>query len=218
MRPEQAPNLGIRHDLNGPDPRTYGHYDWTLKKFVRTRISTVTRAQWAYHQQTGLYGRTVWVVQGRKGGHKRFWSDVEQNVAMMTYQREWDALGIGADVLQPPALGELCYAEPDDRTINALRALDMVERYGDLLHLLSLRNEQEGLNYKLGLRQKAVAREMARQLWYWMDDQISETLDNITRAQAQEGWDYADPDAPMPEYEQGEEQFIDEVASVAAGV
>ena len=218
MRPEQAPNMGIREDLNGPHPRTFGFYDSIKRKFIRTRHSTVTRAQWEYHRETGLYGRTVWVVQGRKGGHKRFWSDVEQNVAMMTYQQEWQALGIGADALQPPAVGELCYAEPDYRTIKALRALDMVERYGDLLHMLAMKNERDGLNMKLGLRQKAVAREMARQLWTWMDDQIDETLDNITRAQAQEGWDYADPNAAVPDYDKGYEEFIENTADAVTTV
>ena len=211
MRPDMAPTI-VQPDLEGPNPRSFGYYDRSKRRFVRERTLSVTRQQWQFHADTGLYGRTVWVCQGGKGGHKRFWSDVEQNLAYMTYSDDWEVLGIAPGDLQPPAPGELPYAEPDERTIAALRALDLVHRFGDVLRHVTDYQERTDM---LDRREKSIAEEMARQLWYWLDDQVGETLDLITRAQAQEVWDYADPDLPMPDYEQGHQQFIEEVAGAA---
>lgn len=209
MRPEMAPRLGVQQDLDGPNPRDYGFWDPIMKKFRRTRRFSITQAQWLFYRRTGMYGRCVWVVQGRNGGTKRFWSEVEQNLAMMTYGEEFNALGIGADALQPPAPGELPYCEPNDKTIEALHGLDMVHRFGSILHLLS---SQVEMGAALDIREQTVAEEMARQVWYWMDDQIEETLDLVTRAQVQDFWDNTNPDLPVPDYDAGEADFITQVA------
>lgn len=203
MMPVDRAPLDIASELRGPNPRNFGHFDRTLGRFVTSRPSSISQAQWRVYRETGCYGRPIWVVQGSRGGHKRFWNGVEENLSLMR---------TGGLVSDPPAPGDLPYAEPDQRTIEKLRGLDLVERFGALLHLLSNRDE---VRASLDRREMAVAREMAEKLSGWLDDQVEEAL-TFTRAQEQAMWENASPDKPVPDYERGEEEFIEAVAEAVA--
>ncbi len=205
MTLDRAPRLGIRHDLRGPAPITSRRWDPLLGRQKQTKTLTINQRQWEVYQRTGLFGRPVWIVQGRTGGHKRFWSDVEQNLILLN-------AGIGDVTMQmdPPAPGDLCYAEPDNRTIAKLAAMDLVRLYGD-----TLRYQSEAiLHNALNGREKATGRVMAEKLWSWLGDQVLEALDErMTRASVNAIWDGANADEALPDYEFGEEQFKDEVAT-----
>lgn len=204
MSPVERAPFGIVHDLLGPNPRRYGRYDWAAKKFVRTRSFMVTERQWKLYHETGLFGKPYWVVQGSFGGHKRHWSEIEQQViAIQT--------GI-TEQLDPPAPGDLPYAEPSNRTIRALKRYDMVEKFGDTLKMLSHRDD---VRARLDSIEAEQARAMAEELWKWLGEQVAETL-TFTRAMVNTIWDNADPDAAVNDYEAEEEDFYTEVAGATA--
>lgn len=196
LMPAQRAPLEIYHELCGPNPRSFGHYDRVQRRFVRTRSFLINQRQWLLYRESGFYGRPMWIVQGTKGGHKRAWSEVESNLSLLH-----------GGPKEPPLPGELPYAEPDVRTIEKLRGLDMVRRFGDLLRLVSNR---EDVRARLDYRERVVAEAMANQVWDWMDEQVGESL-ALTRKQASEIWEYADPDAPEPDFDEGKQEFIDSI-------
>ncbi len=203
IRPQLAPlNGSIWFDLMGPPPRSFGRWDNVLERFKRTRTSLVNQRQWEVYQETGLYGRPVWIVQGEKGGHKRQWNSVEQNVAILAYNLPADS------EVHPAVPGELCYAEPDERTVRLLAGLDMVRRYGDVLKVFQ---HSDALRERLDIRERDQLQEMARQVWMWMGDQVEEHM-TLTRDQVTEIWDHADPDGEVPDYDRGYEDFVETIA------
>ena len=203
MPADRAP-LGVFHELRGPNPRSFLRYDGVQRKVKRTRNSLVTRAQWQFYRETGLYGRPIWVVQGTKGGHKRHWNDVEQTIAMMVYDLE--------EAPDPPAPGDLPYAEPDARTINALRGMNLVQRFGDTLRLVM---HDGALRDSLDRREGEIAAEMARQVHSWLDAQLEEALD-LSRKHVALIWEHASDREDDTDYDRRELDFIDNVASAAS--
>lgn len=199
VHPERTPRH-VYEALHGPNPRNFGFYDRTLKRFVRTKEFPITRKQWEVFRETGCYGRCIWVVQGKVGGHKRFWTDVESQLAT-----------IHGGPQAPPAPGDLCYAEPDARTIEKLAHLDQVRKYGDLLRLLSNRDE---VRNSLDRRERETAKEVAMQVWGWLDEQAGEAM-TFTRDQLFEIHCGSSRDIPEPDYDQGKEEFIESVADAA---
>ena len=205
MRPERAPRLGTLQDLRGPAPITTRRWDPFIQRWRQTRPLTINQRQWEVYQRTGLFGRPVWIVQGVSGGHKRFWSDVEQNLILLN-------AGQGSTSMQfdPPAPGDLRYAEPDNRVIARLASIDLVKLYGDVLRHQS----EEAENGHLASREKATGRVMAEKLWGWLGEQVAEALDDVmTREMVGKMWDGANSDEALPDYEFGEEQFKEEVAT-----
>ena len=205
MSLERAPNLGIRQDLEGPPPILSRRWDPFIQLWRQTKPLTINQRQWEIYQRTGLFGRPCWIVQGTKGGHKRFWSDVEQNLILLN-------AGMGSTSMQfdPPAPGDLCYAEPDNRVIARLAAIDLVRLYGDTLRYQS----EEIQSGHLTAREKATGRVMAEKLWNWLGEQVAEALDDVkTREMVGKMWDGANADEALPDYEYGEEQFKEEVAT-----
>lgn len=204
MPAERAP-LGAFLDLRGPNPRAFMRYDRVLGRPKRERNFLINRQQWVFYQETGLYGRPIWVVQGKKGGHKRFWTDVEQSLAQMMFELD--------EPPEPPAPGDLCYAAPDSRTINALRGMNLVKRYGDTLRVFM---HDQALRDSLDRREGEIAQEMARQVYFWLDDQLEEGLQTMTRKHVAEIWNHASDRPDDIDYDRREEDFITAVADRAA--
>lgn len=204
MPAERSP-MGVFEDLHGPPPRAFGRYDDQLGRFVRSRNFHINQHQWEFFQETGMYGRPVWIIQGEKGGHKRFWNDTEQNLIRLHKGTK--------EVLDPPAPGELCYALPDWRTIAAIAELGVVARFGELLHYLS---HDRLLRDSLDRREAEVAAEMADRLWSWLGDQVEEALDAVTtRKDVNAIWDVADADGEVIDWDAKEEYWKQEVAGAA---
>ena len=212
MHPAHRAPLGVFEELKGPSPRLFGRYDAALGRFVRAREFGINMQQWRLYHDTGFWGRPIWVVQGRFGGHKRRWSDVEKNLVRV----HTEGCDLDAFEVEPPLPGELDYAEPDLRTIAKLKGLDMVGRYGDLLrYLADDGGRAQAIRDGLDFRERAVAQEMARQVWSWMDEQVTEAFESqMTHAMADRIWDSAtdDDDFVMPDYECEQEESIDAIA------
>ena len=98
--------MDLDKELAGPNPRNYGRYDAVAGRFVRSRSFGITMRQWLLYQQTGLYGRPMWVVQGRNGGHKRFWNDVENGNSTIcgSTPRFFDQIGEWKRLIKQPEL------------------------------------------------------------------------------------------------------------------
>jgi hypothetical protein len=201
MTPIWRVPMGIANELRGPAPRTFGFYDTSRKKFVRTRQSLINQQQWLLFQRYGYFGRPLWVIQGTQGGHLRRFTDVQSQISQMNG---------GPD--EPAAPGELAYAEPDDRTIAKIKFLDVVEKYGDVLNLYAGNDEGVRLaHYELSQRERHIVYEMAQQLWKWLDSQVGEI--ELTRAQVSRIWDGAsNRDVDLGEYETGEQDFVESIA------
>lgn len=120
-----APDF-LRGDLLGPNPRERGYYDTVLGHFMPDPACNVDRIQWELYRETRCYSKLIYCVQGRKGGHKRRFTKVESQEAMM----------LGASS-QPPAIGDLPFAQPDQRTWARLAELDTFRSYNMMLDVLA---------------------------------------------------------------------------------
>lgn len=119
----------IREELQGPHPRSQGHYcsDTSqclcAKKTGRWRggaARLIDRRAWeiarAYFHETGEWvrPRRLWVIQGEMGGHP-FSVGYDE-------ERRRRAIGMTPDV---PSAGDLPYAEFDRRVLRALERYDL---------------------------------------------------------------------------------------------
>lgn len=208
MTPRQRVPFGILDELEGPNPRNFGYYDKAKGAFVRSKTLRINLQQWLLFQKTGYYGRPLWVIQGSSGGHLRRFSDVQSAISEMH----------GGPV-DPPAPGDLPYAELDERTIAKLRFMDVVSKYGDVLRTYGMSDFGVRLAHaELSRREREMMRTMAEQLWDWMGSQVEEAMnpgtgDGLSRAAAQSFWENTiDDDGERPDYEAEEEEFKQEVA------
>lgn len=191
---EWGPGAAVRDSLlHGPDPARVIGFDTVRMKLVRHGGPRPLVDRWQYRlfRETGAYAQPLWVVQGSQGGHKRAFDDVESSISVMNGGPE-----------QPPAPGELPYAEPDMRTIAKLRELDLVGVFKDCVRYADMAKDE------LDRWERDRTEEMRRQLWNWLGSQVSESL-TFTRAQIEEIKEHAVP-APEPDYERIEEEFITE--------
>lgn len=149
----------ILQDLEGPNPRTFGWWNAREGVFEQRRSCAVNRTQWELFQRHRAYAKPYWVVQGTKGGHLRRYTSVQSKLAQMQGQPA-----------EPPAPGDLPYAEPDRRTFAALARLDLVRGYdrciafGDRSPELVEAGEQ------------AAVQGMREQLWNWLSAQTEDAL------------------------------------------
>lgn len=112
----------VLQQLEGPHPRSKGHGcfgtneygTWCLcprprHHWVDGPAPGITRQMWELYRKHGAWCRTLWIVQGEHGGHKYRYTDWESRLARLA--------GLPP---QPPAAGDLPYAEPDERTWDCL--------------------------------------------------------------------------------------------------
>jgi hypothetical protein len=66
---------------------------------------------------TGMFARPYWVIQGTNGGHRRLYSQVDQQAARLMGQPA-----------EPPETGSLCYAPLDNRVLRKVRLNDLAQR------------------------------------------------------------------------------------------
>lgn len=164
MIPYHRANELVKADLKGPSPRVRGRYDRVLKRFIPDPNCNVDRLQWELFQQTGYYGRPYWIVQGSGGGHKRTFNRMESAIS---------ALNGGPK--QPPAIGDLPFANPDRRTFDALAKHDLMRGYSFLLD----RVKQSAT--MLDIHEQAIADGMSAAVWRWLEGQVSDVLKDERR-------------------------------------
>lgn len=94
-----------------------------------------------YLQQTECLALPYWVVQGTNGGHRRRYTQIEQQWAAMVKQPE-----------TPPETGDLPYAPLDQRVFRRLRAFDRAMRaYRDLASCYDAEKEGAEIAYRTAL-------------------------------------------------------------------
>jgi hypothetical protein len=157
---DRAPTL-VRDDLRGPSPRVRGRYDRVLGRFIPDPLCNVNLLQWQLYQQTGCYGKLYWIVQGSNGGHKRQFNRMESVVSRMNG---------GPD--QPPLIGDLPYARPDNRTFDKIAKMDLVRTYSYLLDRASKAQHDAVLD----MHDKNILEQMRGQVWKWLESQVAEAV------------------------------------------
>lgn len=183
---DRTPAL-IRDDLMGPSPRERGRYDDVLGRFIPDAYCNVSLLQWQLYQDTGCYGRMYWIVQGTKGGHKKAFNRAESVVSRLN-----------GGPKQPPLIGDLCYATPDNRTFDKIAKNDLVRTYSYLL------DKADGADPELfDAHDQRILDEMRGQVWKWLADQVAEAIEE-------------NPEGAREIWESGENRDYDEAALEAA--
>jgi hypothetical protein len=158
------------------------------------------RNQWEIYKETGRYAQPYWVVQGDRGGHKRNYTQVESRISILNR-------GMG----DPPAMGELCYAEPDRRTWEKLATLDLARMWTSSLALFDRKPEV------FDRLEEEAMKDYRRLLWQWMDEKAYETTSGVSDMNAWRGLLAQAPAKPTgfkdtTDYEAEERRFIEEPA------
>lgn len=120
MTPEAFTDPNILFELRDM-PRPVVRYD-TVMKDVVCDDRYVTRMQWDLYHETKCWGRPFWVIQGEKGGHKRFLTPLE---------KQW--LTLASLPTEPPWPGTLPYAPFDQRVIRQVVHHDKLRQVGERL-------------------------------------------------------------------------------------
>lgn len=183
-----SPQAWYWPELDRPSPRDAGHYDRVARRFVASPHQLFDLLTWTLYRETGCYARPFWIVQGRLGGHKVAYTTLEER-----YLR---SRGLPDT---PPNLGALDYAEPDERTFEAIGTQDR------------LRSAARGLNSLDKATQAKVARALNAQLLREVDDHVEaayrevgpRNFDGVRRVDAE-------PAALGIGYERWRDRFIEE--------
>jgi hypothetical protein len=132
----------VMKDMNGPSPRSRGR--WVQKSIPTAFVDPdgrpvmrkgvevyendpgcfISTRQWQLYRDTGHVGTPYWIIQGTAGGHKRRWSEQERKTSLLF-----------GGPSEPPTIGDLCYAEPDERVWQKLRMGGEMEQRAELLAL-----------------------------------------------------------------------------------
>lgn len=177
MRPRRLIALDTWLQLEGPHPRSQGHYcavghcECAIKynAWKGGAAATIDRMQWElYHADgptKGCYGTRWWIVQGHGGGNLRRFTTIQSKIARIQ--------GGEGD---PPVPGALCYAPVDQRVLDAIAQRDRMRTYG-LMTDFALRNSDQ-----LDAEEKEGARLAKRELQAWIGTQIREVVSEGGRA------------------------------------
>lgn len=166
-------------DLKGPHPRSTGHMcaDGVPKQFqclCRRKLNAwkggattrITLRQYQLFQETGYFANPFWIIQGDNGGHP---------VSYDSMQRKWlQQLG---KPTEPPAMGELPYAEPDGRVWAAIRRYNRLAAMGNNIEQFR-RTMGEGF----GAYKAEIEKEQRRQWCAFLDDSTREEAADFTDA------------------------------------
>ena len=166
MIPAKAVDEAIIEQLEMPPPSEMGnYYDATLGEFVRNPDCMITERAWHLWRETKCWGRPFWVIQGTKGGHKRWFSTLESKFLKLA--------GLPAD---PPIPGDLPYAPFDDRVMAQLEAYDLMRG----VHGSLKRNKHLG-NAQNAIRQERQEKEFREELVRWLACQVEEIAPDVTK-------------------------------------
>jgi hypothetical protein len=198
MVPERAVEEGILEQLrdypppsemgNRFDPYMVNEETGQMGKFVNNPDCLITERAWHLYRETKCWGRPFWVIQGNGGGHKRWFSPVEQKFLKLA--------GLPQD---PPVPGSLPYADFDDRVMARLREHDML-----LGHQAPLRRKKSLLS---GIKNERYEQEEERfrtELVKWLANQVTEAGEGVMESLM--ALDAPRADIDVKEMEKREEQ------------
>lgn len=184
---EMVPRLDTINPLqlsayHGPHPRTIGY--WKDGRWYSESI--VSKRQYDLFQEYTCHSRVVWVVQGPDGGHPRAYTHAEEQAAM--------ARGLPTE---PPLLGSLPYAEPNQRTWSRLAELDKLRKWHQRFTIGWDQRQMTQTAAGLYVMQDARADYEAwgEKMRAWFDDGIREALDGVSKTD----WAKVADLAPVPQ-------------------
>lgn len=172
-------DLDLMEEYDGPNPRIDGHFCSDKvphqyqclcpKKTGRWRggpAQLITLTQWKIYQKTGYVPvYRYWVIQGKGGGHKSFFTEEEQ---------QW--LGQMNLPTEPYYPGELPYAEFDGRVLRHIRYGNALVRFrNSLAHY----RKTMGPGYALYLAGKE--KQFRESVVKWLDSQMQEDAEAYMR-------------------------------------
>jgi hypothetical protein len=168
MIPAHAIDDDIRSQLAHPlPPSQMGNYYDTVKgEFVRNPDCLITERAWNLYQEFRCWGRPWWVIQGTRGGHKRWFSDTEQKLLKFH--------NLPSD---PPAPGDLPYAPFDARVMAAIAQHDRLRgREG------TLTRKREIDLHTFRATEADEAKAFRKQLVEWLGAQVADVGGDVHRS------------------------------------
>lgn len=191
--PGNIPEL-VLPDLQGPHPRTRGHWEPRTEEWVSD--CNVNRDQWEIYQETGCYAQPFWIIQGDRGGHKRRFTPVETRLLK--------ANGLPGDA---PAPGDLPYAELDNRVLSQLISYDRLRWADRKLALSKMRVRPEDLTAEMELHRQEQAAQFQNGMLDWLERQVvAPGLEAATNAAGRVNVDDA-PYRPIGDVDEAVDQF-----------
>lgn len=167
MHPAHTVDREVLAQLERATP-PQGSYDHVLEQYVPEDGCLITTRAWKLFQEYRCWGRPFWVIQGSKGGHKRWFSESEKRL-LKHY-------GLPSE---PAAPGDLPYAPFDNRVIDKLAQHDLLR---DLNGRVRAHLGTKKILTLAGFRRREDenAREFRKVLLGWLSDQIAEIAPDVT--------------------------------------
>jgi len=203
VRPPAMIEPNVLRELHGPSPRSTGHYCGPTSvcycpphrrpdQWVGGAARLIDQREWALYREVGGYARRWWVVEGDGGGHLYRYTQSQSTLARLA--------GLPGE---PPVAGSLPYADPDQRTWDAVRAHDVLTRTrGKLLERTVAEMDAEDRDEAIRVRGA---------LADWMRRQSQETIEvggsqwrRDLAAHRLASW----REAPEPDYDADDEDFL----------
>lgn len=190
IRPIEATRIEYVIALKGPSPRSTGHYcaagycacprkrNYWVDGPSSARF--IDKATWDVFHETGGYGTRWWAIQGPNGGHRYRLDKWEAKVARIH--------GFPPDT---PAIGDLPYAEFDERVIEHIVKYDNVRQWK---HCMEYAQQHPN---KLDEIERDGAIRAQEELWKWMETQAAFRVDSMTKAEANALRDHARDMTPV---------------------
>ena len=181
--------------LQGPDPRTLGHWaSANGKKFWRTK-SVVSREQWDLHRAFDGLPFLSWIVEGVRGGHSWQFGAFEQNFLLAT--------GATPDMINDlhrawPIPGSQPYADYDQRTFKALSERDLLRQWRQAIQW-DMRTKRSMAGIITDTEATERREEMVQRMLHWLDNQISDVVSDIPRKLVPQWSDFLPTMGPAPD-------------------
>lgn len=198
MIPAHAVDAEILAQLQRATP-PQGRYDAVLEEFIPEDGCMITKRAWRLYQEFQCWGRPYWVIQGSRGGHKRWFNNTERQMLKLA--------GLPQD---PPAPGDLDYAPFDERVVTQLVKHDLLrDEQGRIRAALGKRKIQTLVGFRG--KEEADAQTFRKLLLDWLGDQVAEVAPDAHRALLQMDAPRKDVDVVRVEeaMERAEQTFIE---------
>lgn len=155
----------LEHDL--PPSKMGNYYDTVKQEFIRNPDCLITERAYHLYKETRCWGRPYWVIQGTRGGHKRWFSPVEKKF-----------LKLAGLPHEPPAPGDLPYAEFSDLTIEKLQQHDALQGVQGSMKRLKAALGNENYHKRMDVENQ----EFRRQITAWLYDQVADIAPDVHKS------------------------------------
>lgn len=213
---EESLTYEMLTELRGPDPRSAG--EWVDCKCGAEEVchhpgalrwlseSTVSRAQWEIHKETGGIPRLTWIIQGDKGGHAWQWGPNEYAWLLSTGITHEQASQLCRAIPNP---GELPYAPYDQRVYDALAKRDKLREWRQNISWQE-RTGRTRAGLWVGKDRGAAQVEFNRVMLKFLEDQIESAISDIPRSMLPQ-WSELETTDQAPDLDESAETFIKRV-------